>query len=322
MQKTRKALLVAGVVAAIAIVGSALFYFGFRRSDVANASPSPELISEMPAGASTLIYADLAAIRASTFYQQRPDKGPITIPDRDYADFVQSTGFDFEKDLDSVVIASWPAAGASTEGRGAGGVSPDQGKQAQRKAIILAEGRFDHKKIRDYAQREGKVDHQEGREVYLFPTDNHQNWNSVSFLDDHRLAIVDGPSIAPLLDRHGDASAPDPARERAARVAGAAVFAISRVPPIPDSFAPGGVQSTQLLNLARSVQWVTLAAHPEGNDLRVSLEGECQSDTDARDSGRARNASPVRAGGARKPQDAKVHGSRRLRATGIRAEKR
>ena len=73
----------------------------------------------------------------------------------------------------------------------------------------------------------------------------------------------------------------DPARERAARVAGAAVFAISRVPAIPENFARG-VQSAQLANLARSVQWITLAARPEGEDLRVSLEGECTTSTDAR----------------------------------------
>ncbi len=272
MQRWRKATLIAAGLTAIAIVGAALFYFGFRRSDVANASPAPELISEVPAGATTVIYADLAAIRASTFYQQRPDKGPIAVPDRDYSDFVKSTGFDFENDLDSVAIALWP-----------GGMSQDQSKPDPRKTIVLAEGRFDRRKIHDYALREGRVDHQEGREVFLFPTDDHKSWNSVSFLDDHRIAIVEGPSIAPLLDHVGDPSAPDPARERAARVAGAAVFAISRVPPIPDNFSPGGVQSAQLINLARSVQWVTLAARPEGNDLRVSLEGECQSATDARE---------------------------------------
>jgi hypothetical protein len=30
------------------------------------------------------------------------------------------------------------------------------------------------------------------------------------------------------------------------------------------------------------VQWITLAARPEGENLRVSLEGECQTDADAR----------------------------------------
>ena len=42
------------------------------------------------------------------------------------------------------------------------------------------------------------------------------------------------------------------------------------------------MQSTQLATLLRSVQWVTLAARPEGENLRVSLEGECLTDTDAR----------------------------------------
>jgi hypothetical protein len=66
------------------------------------------------------------------------------------------------------------------------------------------------------------------------------------------------------------------------REIGAAAFVVTRVPPVPDNFSPGGIQSAQLLSLARSVQWVILAARPEGNDLRVSLEGECQTATDAR----------------------------------------
>ncbi len=77
----------------------------------------------------------------------------------------------------------------------------------------------------------------------------------------------------------------DPARERAARLDGAAMFAITRVPPIPDNFAAGGAQSAQFASLARSVQWITLAARPEGDNLRISLEGECDNSTDAIKSG-------------------------------------
>jgi hypothetical protein len=293
MLRSRKTVLIAAGLAVFAIAGAALAFSVFRRGGLPDASPAQELLSEVPAGAPTLIYADLAAIRASTFYRQRPDRGPIAIPDRDYADFVQSTGFDFERDLDRVVIASWPA-----------GLSQGQDKQDQKKTVVVADGRFDRKKIHDYALRKGKLDRQGGRDVFLFPTDNQSGltaarlpggqgqaglpagqagWNSIFFLDDHRIAIVEGPSIAPLLARHNEGSASDPARERAARVAGAAVFAISRVPPIPDNFSPGGVQSAQLMGLARSVQWVTLAARPEGNNLRVSLEGDCQTPTDARE---------------------------------------
>jgi hypothetical protein len=42
------------------------------------------------------------------------------------------------------------------------------------------------------------------------------------------------------------------------------------------------MQSAQLAGLIRSMQWITLAARPEGENLRVSLEGECRTDTDAR----------------------------------------
>jgi hypothetical protein len=241
-----------------------LFFVSFSRGRTTNASPIPDLLAALPAGAPTLVYVDLAAVRASGFYQHRPDKGPLAVPNQDYADFVRSTGFDFEKDLDRVVVASWPASG-----------------KEQRKNVVIANGRFDRAKIRDYAMRTGKLDHQQGHDVFLFPLGDRTGFNSVTFLDDHRIAIVAGPSIAPVLAGHGDDAAADPARERAARLDGAAAFAITRVPPIPDNFAPGGAASAQLASLARSVQWVTLAARPEGDDLRISLEGECDNSTDA-----------------------------------------
>ncbi len=264
MQRSRKTLLVSAGLATVAIAAALLLYGNFRRGATAHASPSPDLLSALPAGAPTLVYLDLAAVRASSFYQHRPDKGPIALPNRDYADFVSSTGFDFEKDLDRVAIASWPASG-----------------QEPRKNVAIAEGRFDRAKIRDYAMRKGKLDRQGGRDVFLFPSADRMGFNSVFFLDEHRIAILGGPSIAPLLTGHGDDSAADPARERAAHLDGAALFAISRVPPAPDNFAPGEAQSAQLASLERSVQWVTLAARPEGDNLRISLEGECDNSTNA-----------------------------------------
>jgi hypothetical protein len=264
LRKYRGALLVAVVLAAVA--ATAAFYAGGLRGDAAHASPGPELLSEVPVGAPMLVYIDLAAIRASSFYQHRPDHAPIAVPNADYTNFIQATGFDFEKDLDSVAIASWPQSLT----------------QEQKKTIVLAEGRFDRKKIHDYAVKNGKLDRQQGRDVFLFSGPDSNNWNSLVFLDDHRIAMVEGSSIAPVLAPRAADSAADPVRERVARVAGAAVFAISRVPAVPDNFAPGGMQSTQLASLVRSVQWVTLAARPEGENLRVSLEGECRTDTDAR----------------------------------------
>ena len=256
---------IAGAVAGCASLAAAFFYFSFVHGNTANASPVPDLLSALPAGAPTLVYLDLAAVRASSFYQHRPDKGPLAVPNQEYADFVNSTGFNFEKDLDRVVVASWPASG-----------------KEPRKNIVIADGRFDRAKIRDYAMRNGKLDHQQGRDVFLFQTGDRTGTNSISFLDDHRIAIVGGSSIAPLFAAESHDPAADPARERAAHLDGAAAFAITRVPPMPDNFASGGAQSAQLASLARSVQWVTLAARPEGDDLRISLEGECDNASDAR----------------------------------------
>ncbi len=101
------------------------------------------------------------------------------------------------------------------------------------------------------------------------------------------LTIIASPSSqgrASLLSSPGVATIPPPTlpASEPLRLDGAAAFAITRVPPVPDNFAPGGAQSAQLASLARSVQWVTLAARPEGDDLRISLEGECDNSTDAR----------------------------------------
>ena len=265
MNISRKTLFLSAGVAATALAAGLLVYGSFRRSATAHASPAPELLSALPPGAPTLVYLDLATMRASSFYQHRADKGPIAVPNGDYADFVRSTGFDFEKDLDRVVFASWPAA---------------SGKEP-RKNMAIAEGRFDRAKIRDYATRKGKLEQQQGHEVFLFPTSDRTKWNSVSFLDDHRIALVEGASIAPIFAGHSGAPADDPARERATRVDGAAAFAITRVPSMADNFPSGGAQSAQLASLARSLQWITLAANPEGDNLRISLEGECDNSTDA-----------------------------------------
>jgi hypothetical protein len=258
MKRKRTTRSVGAALAACTIVACGLFYLSFARGETANASPAPGLLSALPAGAPTLVYLDFAAMRASSFYQHRPDKGPIAVPNQDYADFVRSTGFDFEKDLDRAVVASWPAPSS----------------KEPTKNVVIAEGRFDGAKIRDYAAQKGKLDHQQGREVFLFPAKDRMGMSSMTFLDDHRLALVTGPSIAPLFAANSnDPSAADPARERAARLDGAAMFMIAHVPPIPDNAGLGGMQgaaSAQLMSLARSVQWVTLAVDGQSNPRDAS----------------------------------------------------
>ena len=268
MNNIRNGFRIGTSLAVCTLLAGTLFSLNFLRGKAAHASPVPDLISALPAGAPSLVYIDLAAIRASSFYQHRPDKGPIAIPNQDYSDFMRSTGFDFEKDLERVVVASWPAGAAKEPAR----------------VVAIAEGRFDRAKIRDYAMHKGKLDHQQGREVFIFPSSDRVGMSALTFLDDRRIALVNGTSIAPLFDGRADPSAGDPARVRAARLDGAAAFMITHVPPMPDNSGGTGIQkdaSAQFLALARSVQWVTLAARPEGDDVRISLEGECDNSTNA-----------------------------------------
>ena len=265
MKSLPRTIVATGVLAAVA--GTAMMgYFYARRSNSAQASPLPDLLTQIPAGAPTLIYVDLAAVRQSGFYQHRGALSPNVVPDNDYKEFVQATGFDFEKDLDRVLIEAWPES------------VPGEHK----KSVAVAEGRFDRKKIRDYAQRGGKIQQQEGHDVLLFQGNKSSEWISLTFLNDHTVALVQGSSIAPALRSNSSAPSGDPIRERVTHIAGADIFLITRMPSIPDNFGAGVLQSAAVVNLIRSVQWLSLAARPEGDNLRVSLEGECATSTDAR----------------------------------------
>src|SRR5713101_8458216 len=98
MQSPSRKMVATAVLAAVAGT-AAMGYLYARRSNSARASPLPDLLTQIPAGAPTLIYVDLAAVRQSGFYQHRGTPSPRVVPDNDYKNFVQATGFDFEKDL-------------------------------------------------------------------------------------------------------------------------------------------------------------------------------------------------------------------------------
>jgi hypothetical protein len=265
MKSPSRTIIAAAVLAAV-VGTAAMGYLYARRNNFAHASPLPDLLTQIPAGAPTLIYVDLAALRQSGFYQHRRALSPGVIPDNDYKDFVEATGFDFEKDLDRVVIAAWPES------------VPGEHK----KSVAVAEGRFDRQKIRDYVQRGGKIEQQEGHDVLLFQGSKSSEWNSLTFLNDQAVMFVEGPSIAPALGTSLSAASRDPIRERVTHVAGSDIILITRMPSIPDNLRAGPIQSAPMANLIRSVQWLTLAARPEGDNLLVSLEGECASNTEAR----------------------------------------
>src|SRR5262249_29461187 len=73
-------------------------------------------------------------------------------------------------------------------------------------------------------------------------------------------------------------------RQRFVRLAGSPVFAVIRQDAAA-SFAdraPGGLRSPQLSSLLTQLQWVTIAAKPDADQLRVVAEGESASESTQR----------------------------------------
>lgn len=246
-----------------AAIAAATLYYLHRGPNAAQSPAAPELISLAPAEASYLFYADLAALRSSPFLARILALAPQPSADREYAEFVRATGFDYSRDLDRVVLAVRPA--------GPGNFT-----------VALAEGRFDRERIIAYALRLGRVERQKGVEVYVVPTTTRAKEIAFAFLGSNRLALADGPSLAPVLAARAPGASDPGMRERILRVAGSAIFALGQVGPVPEGFSLGGVRSDQFTNLVRSVRWFSSAARPEGERMRVAVEAECDTAENAR----------------------------------------
>ena len=253
---------VASLLAAVVVATAGAYYYLRRGPHAAGSSAPPELISLAPADATSLFYADLAALRSSSFLAQLMALAPAPQADPEYQEFVRATGFDYTRNLDRVLLAvrSGPPANFT---------------------VALAEGHFDRDRIARYALRTGKLERQNGVEVYVIPAGTPAKAVALAFLDANRIALADSPSLAPVLPARGhefDAAM----RERISRVAGAAVFAVGQVGPVPENFSLGDVRSDQFTNLVRSLRWFSLAARPEGSQMKVTIEGECDTAESAR----------------------------------------
>ena len=157
-----------------AAVSAAILHYANRGPKAAQGAAIPELISLAPADSAYLLYADLSALRASSFLARLMALAPAPATDPDYAKFVRATGFDYTQDLDRLVLAARP-----------GSPSP--------LTLALAEGRFDHAKISSYALRSGKIERRSGAEVYVFPPSPTSKAMSMVFLGPSRVAMAEGP---------------------------------------------------------------------------------------------------------------------------------
>ena len=238
---------------------------------VAAAAPPPDLLSQLPADAPVVAYIDAASLRK---LQNSPLAAALGLAspgpqaDRDYANFVRDTGFDYTRDLDHAAIALWPASLGT----------PDN-VLGEDRVLAIADGRFDQQKIKAYALRTGKEVTRGPQPVYEVPGNPPVSLD-ISFSHAHRPCRR--PQCHDLLARidiNASASSPRaPAMQsRIQRVAGAPMFAVARTDHLPSSFYANFHNAPQLEQLARSIQNITLAGQPDGNNLRIILDAECDS---------------------------------------------
>ena len=272
MNRTRRSLVV--IALAVLAGGTALLaaghHLGWRLpgSSISRLASLPNLAALAPADSNLVVFADIAALRASPLIDQLKGMAPSAPPDADYLAFQRATGFDYQHDLDKVVLASDEVNG-----------KPEM--------VAIAEGRFDRQKIRSYALASGKLEHHGGLEIYLLPSGTpgtpQAKTIALAFLSDTRIAFSDSGNLDSFLsppDATSTAQSSPAAGElslddRVSRAADSPLFVIARVPDEPANWTPGGVHSEQLDDLVRAIRWIDITVAPQVGRLHIQLEGEC-----------------------------------------------
>jgi hypothetical protein len=278
MSSTTRAWIVVAILLVCLLGGTAALYFWHNRplppivSTVPGApaaAPPSDILSELPSDAPVVAYIDAASLRS---LQNSPLAAALGLAspgpqaDRDYANFVRDTGFDYTRDLDHAAIAFWPAS-----------LGTPASVLGEDRVAAIADGRFDQQKIKSYALRTGKEISRGSQSVCEVPGNPPV---SLEFLAPTRIALAGGRNATELLARVSlsASSRRDPAMQsRIDRVAGAPVFAVARTEHLPPSFYDNFHNAPQLEQLARSVQAITLAGQPDGNNLRITLDAESDS---------------------------------------------
>ena len=275
---TNRAVIVLAALIVLILAAVVGFYYWQHRplppivspvGGVAVAGPEPDILAELPSGAPVIGYVDVSALRK---LQNSPlaavlgltSPGPQA--DREYAAFVRDTGFDYQRDLDHAGVAMWPA-----------GFGTPNNVLGDDRVISIADGRFDQQKIKAYALRTGKTTFNGAHEVLEVPGNPPV---SVEFLSPTRIALASGKNASALLaaiDTSGSAPRDPVLQSRIDRVAGAPIFAVARTSQLPASFYANFHNAPQLEGLIRSIQALTLAGQPDGDNLKINVDAESDS---------------------------------------------
>jgi hypothetical protein len=269
---SKRTLIALAALVCLAAIATGFYLHRARRplpAAAASPGPAPSVLSELPTDAPGIAYVDVAALRK---LQDSPlaavlglaDSNPAS--DRDYAEFVRGTGFDYTRDLDKAAIAFWLPAQVR-----ASNVDIDR-------AVAIADGRFNQAKIKAYALRTGRVITRGNQSIYEVPG---KPPVAFEFLSPTRIILASGKDPASLLGPFQSGRRDRATQALIDRVSGAPLFAVIRTDNLPPTFYDDLRSSPQLEGLARNVQGLTLAGQPKANDLQLALDAECDSMTHA-----------------------------------------
>src|SRR5262249_8929127 len=143
-------------------------------------------------------------------------------------------------------------------------------------------------RISAYALRTGTRHNVNGHEEFFVPLDAGKSSLSFAFLSDRLLIATNGAQLLNEMftsSQKSFAASQNSSRadwqKRFERLAGSPVFAVIRQDTAASlaNRAPGGLRSEQLSSAIAQLQWVTLAAKPDADQLRLVAEGEAASES-------------------------------------------
>ncbi len=237
----RKRIALASLFAALLLVGGGVW---FRIHSRRAFFDQRVLLSRFPAEDALAISVDLAGLRAAGLLE-----GSKTPPEPEYKQFLDGTGFDYRRDLDSVV-ASFSRSGN----------------------FFIARGRFHWAKLRDYAQREGGSCYRDLCRIQGSKPERH-----ISFLplrdDAIALAVSTNDLAATLLTKTGSpVTAAIPAAPVWLSVPGAELRRQDALPP----------QMHLMLSALTSADRLVITLGPAGGGIEAHMDATCRTLEDAR----------------------------------------
>lgn len=231
-------------------------------SQSSSGAAAPDLVHQLPAGASAVVFVDVTSLRTSSFANEIANLAPTSAADPAYTQFVRDTGFDYSRDLDRATVDLWPQTSSTS-------------------VLALAQGRFDEAKIERYALRYGRLVKLHNQKVYEVREQNSTRVIRFTFVAPGEIALADGPALSQVLGSANSQRLDSQMSSRVALVSGAPIYAVARTQDLPTDLGLDVSHSAQLADLLRSVHAISASARPAEDNMKVFASAECDSTLDA-----------------------------------------